>query len=272
MRNLIKFISLYNYSITFLILLFVSGYFLINENFILKTKYFNSSNYLSGSVFYYQSSIVNYFKLDEKNINLEKENQRLNEKIIRSYSSVKEDIDSSLNLDYNYIKAQVINNSLRKSKNYITINKGSKDEIKVGMGVISSSGIVGKVKYVSQNFATIISTLNTSFYISSIVKKTNTLSSVNWNGDNPKTLKLLYVPKHIDIREGDEIISSSFDSIFPKGISIGKIKEIRKDVNSNFYDIDILSTQDFYNLSTVYIVKYLLVDEKVQLEKITDEK
>ena len=39
------------------------------------------------------------------------------------------------------------------------------------MGVISSSGIVGKVKYVSQNFATIISTLNTSFYISSIVKK-----------------------------------------------------------------------------------------------------
>ena len=272
MRNLIKFISLYNYSITFLILLFVSGYFLINENFILKTKYFNSSNYLSGSVFYYQSSIVNYFKLDDKNINLEKENQRLNEKIIRSYSSVKEDIDSSLNLDYNYIKAQVINNSLRKSKNYITINKGSKDEIKVGMGVISSSGIVGKVKYVSQNFATIISTLNTSFYISSIVKKTNTLSSVNWNGDNPKTLKLLYVPKHIDIREGDEIISSSFDSIFPKGISIGKIKEIRKDVNSNFYDIDILSTQDFYNLSTVYIVKYLLVDEKVELEKITDEK
>ena len=95
---------------------------------------------------------------------------------------------------------------------------------------------------------------------------------MNWNGDNPKTLKLLYVPKHIDIREGDEIISSSFDSIFPQGISIGKIKEIRKDVNSNFYDIDILSTQDFYNLSTVYIVKYLLVDEKVELEKITDEK
>ena len=116
MRNLIKFISLYNYSITFLILLFVSGYFLINENFILKTKYFNSSNYLSGSVFYYQSSIVNYFKLDEKNINLEKENQRLNEKIIRSYSSVKEDIDSSLNLDYNYIKAQGYKQLIKKIK------------------------------------------------------------------------------------------------------------------------------------------------------------
>jgi len=203
---------------------------------------------------------------------LERENKKLRDKIIRSYSSIKEDVDSSLNRNYNYIKAEVLNNSVRKSKNYITINKGTKDGLKEGMGVISSKGVVGKVKYVSENFATVISILNTSFYVSSILKKTNTLSSVNWDGVNPKTLKLLYVPKHIDIRKGDEIISSSYDSIFPKGISIGKIKKIRKDVNSNFYDIDILSTQDFYNLSTVYIVNYLLVDEKIQLEKITDEK
>jgi rod shape-determining protein MreC len=104
MRNLIKFISLYNYSITFFILLFVSGYFLVNENFILKTKYFNSSNYLSGTVFYYQSSFFNYFKLEERNINLERENKRLSEKIIRSYSSKTEDVDSTLNLNYDYVK------------------------------------------------------------------------------------------------------------------------------------------------------------------------
>jgi len=272
MRNLIKFISLYNYSITFFILLFVSGYFLVNENFILKTKYFNSSNYLSGTVFYYQSSFFNYFKLEERNINLERENKRLSEKIIRSYSSKTEDVDSTLNLNYDYVKAEILNNSLRKSKNYITINKGSKDGIKEGMGVISSSGIVGRVKYVSKNFATVISVLNTSFYVSSILQKSSTLSSVNWDGNDPKILKLLYVPKHIDIRRGDEIISSSFDSIFPKGISIGKIKEIREDINSNFYDIDILSTQDFFNLSSVYIVNYLLVEEKVELEKTTYEK
>ncbi len=271
MRNLIKFISLYNYSITFLILFFISSYFLINENFILKTKYFNSSNYISGSVFYYQSSITNYFKLEEKNTMLEKENKILKEKIIDSYYSEQEDTASTLNNNYKYIKADVINNSIRKSKNYITINKGSKDGIKVGMGVISSIGIVGKVKYVSENFSTIISLLNTSFYISSIIKKTNTLSSVNWSGVDPKTLKLLYVPKHIEINNGDEVTTSSFDSVFPEGISIGKVNNITKEVNSNFYDIDILSTQNFYNLSTVYIVNYLLIDEKVELEKKTNE-
>ena len=42
------------------------------------------------------------------------------------------------------IEAEVINNSLRKRKNYITINKGSIDGIEEGMGVISNSGVVGK--------------------------------------------------------------------------------------------------------------------------------
>jgi len=209
--------------------------------------------------------------LEEKNVQLEKENKILNEKIINSYYSDKTDTTSALNNNYKYIKALVINNSVRKSKNYITINKGSRAGIKEGMGVISSTGIVGKVKYVSENFSTVISLLNTSFYISSILKKTNTLSSVNWGGVDSKTLKLLYVPKHIEINKGDEILSSSFDSVFPKGILIGKVNNIRRDVNSNFYDIDILSTQNFYNLSNVYIVNYLLVDEKVELEKITDE-
>ena len=59
--------------------------------------------------------------------------------------------------------------------------------------------------------------------------------------------------------------------MFPKGILIGKVNNISREINSNFYDIDILSTQNFYNLSTVYVVNYLVADEKVELEKKTDE-
>ena len=81
MRNLIKFISLYNYSITFYLLVFFSSYFLVNDNFVLKTKYFNSSNYIIGTVFSFQTSITNYFRLEEKNKLLETENKLLKEKI-----------------------------------------------------------------------------------------------------------------------------------------------------------------------------------------------
>ena len=252
MRNLIKFISLYNYSITFYLLVFFSSYFLINDNFVLKTKYFNSSNYIIGSVFTFQNSIKNYFTLKEKNLLLEAENKQLKQELINTSNDFSN--DSIDNYQFSLIEAEVINNSLRKTKNYITINKGIKHGVKEGMGVISNSGIIGKVKYVSDNFSTVISLLNTSFFVSSLIKESGTLSSVNWEGKDPSKLKLLYVPKHLDIVEGSDVVSSSFDSIYPKGILIGKIISVNREVNSNFYDIDISSSQNFYSISKVYVI------------------
>ena len=269
MRNLIKFISLYNYSITFYLLVFFSSYFLINDNFVLKTKYFNSSNYIIGSVFTFQNSIKNYFTLKEKNLLLEAENKQLKQELINTSNDFSN--DSIDNYQFSLIEAEVINNSLRKTKNYITINKGIKHGVKEGMGVISNSGIIGKVKYVSDNFSTIISLLNTSFFVSSLIKESETLSSVNWDGKDPSKLKLLYVPKHIDIVEGSNVVSSSFDSIYPKGILIGKIISVNREVNSNFYDIDISSSQNLYSISKVYVINNFMYEEKKSLETITDE-
>lgn len=269
MRNLIKFISLYNYSITFYLLVFFSSYFLINDNFVLKTKYFNSSNYIIGSVFTFQNSIKNYFTLKEKNLLLEAENKQLKQELINTSNDFSN--DSIDNYQFSLIEAEVINNSLRKTKNYITINKGIKHGVKEGMGVISNSGIIGKVKYVSDNFSTVISLLNTSFFVSSLIKESGTLSSVNWEGKDPSKLKLLYVPKHLDIVEGSDVVSSSFDSIYPKGILIGKIISVNREVNSNFYDIDISSSQNFYSISKVYVINNFMYEEKKSLEKITDE-
>ena len=94
---------------------------------------------------------------------------------------------------------------------------------------------------------------------------------VNWEGKDPSKLKLLYVPKHLDIVEGSDVVSSSFDSIYPKGILIGKIISVNREVNSNFYDIDISSSQNFYSISKVYVINNFMYEEKKSLEKITDE-
>ena len=246
MRNLIKFIGLYNYSITFYSLFLIGLYFLINENIILKSKYFNSSNYISGSIYNFQSSITEYFNLREKNELLQLENKLLIDRVTNFEKNTLVENDQ-----YDFIDASVINNSIRKKKNYLTIDKGYDDGVREGMGVISNSGVVGKIKYVSKNFSTVISLLNTSYYVSSLISNSNTLSSVNWLGENPEELNLLYVPKHIEVYKGDSVITSSFDSIFPKGILLGQIISINKDVNSNFYDISMRSSQNFFNLSSV---------------------
>ena len=113
MRNLIKFISLYNYSITFYLLVLLSSYFLVNDNFVLKTKYFNSSNYVIGNIFSLQTSITDYFRLEMKNQVLESENKLLNEKII-NLSLINSNKDSLKINSFNMVEAKVINNSLRK--------------------------------------------------------------------------------------------------------------------------------------------------------------
>ena len=266
MRNLLKFISRYNYTITFFLLLFFSLSFVSNESFILKSFYFNSSNYLSGNFYKLQNGIISYFSLEKKNKTLIIENLKLINRIKKLESEFRSgEIDTST---FGLLNAQVINNSLNKSKNYITIDKGFKDGVRENLGVISSNGVIGKVKYVSDNFSTIISLLNTSFYLSTLVDETKTLSSINWDGKNPQKVKLLYVPKHVPLEIGYSVITSSFDSIFPKGIEVGKISSINEDTNSNFYDVDILLSEDFYSIYNVYLVKSFPFEEKIKLESI----
>tara|TARA_S200000501_G_C20867898_1_gene762814 strand:- start:5081 stop:5884 length:804 start_codon:yes stop_codon:yes gene_type:complete len=266
MRNLLKFISRYNYTITFFLLLFFSLFLVSNESFILRSFYFNSSNYLSGNFYKAQNEILSYFSLEKKNKTLINENLELInrlKKLESYYGSVA--IDTS---HLGFLSAQVINNSLNKSKNYITIDKGFKDGVRENLGVISSYGVIGKVKYVSDNFSTIISLLNTSFYLSTLVDETKTLSSINWDGKSPRKVKLLYVPKHVPLEIGYSVITSSFDSVFPKGMEVGKINNINKETNSNFYDVDILLSEDFYSIYNVYLVKSLPFEEKIDLENI----
>ena len=72
--------------------------------------------------------------------------------------------------NYNFIVAQVINNSVSNSHNYITLNKGSRDGLHSEMGVVDQNGIVGIVNAVSDNFAVVISLLNPKLRLSCKVK------------------------------------------------------------------------------------------------------
>ena len=105
----------------------------------------------------YSSDATDYLNLAEQNQILNQENAILKAKLanIELLSDINKDttILSGLGLSdsiYYYIPAKVINQSLRNTQNYLTIDKGSNHGIEVGMGVISSDGVVGRVKIVSK--------------------------------------------------------------------------------------------------------------------------
>ena len=86
--------------------------------------------------------------------------------------------------------ANVIFNSINKSKNIMVIDKGTNEGINEEMGVISSEGVVGIIKSVTENYASIISLLNIDLKVNAILKNSSTIGSITWNGLNSKILNL----------------------------------------------------------------------------------
>src|SRR5690606_28951757 len=106
--------------------------------------------------------------------------------------------DTLLQPQYSYIEARVINNSVNRKNNYLTVNRGHRHGIKKGMGVISSRGIVGIVLNVSDNFSTIQSLLHSDTRISASLAKSQAFGSLVWgvNAYNPKKALLRDIPNH----------------------------------------------------------------------------
>ena len=77
--------------------------------------------------------------------------------------------------------------------------------------------------------------MSSKLIIPSSVGKSKITSSVNWFGTNPEILNVLYVPKHLNINEGDTVYTSSFESIFPEGIPISLLKKLIKILIQIFY-------------------------------------
>ncbi len=259
----------------FLLLLFIESvclWLMVRNNPYHSAAYFHTSNTLIGSFFETRKNVSQYFNLPTVNEALANDNATLRESLAKSQVPiVVHSEEDSIKLvkgsyDYDFLAAKVINNSIRLTHNYITINKGSLNGVEPGMGVISANGVVGKVMSVSNNFATISSLLNINVFVSSFLKRNNTFCSVNWDGKNQLKAKLMYVPIHIELQKGDTIVTSGYNSIFPENIIIGYVDEVIQRPNAAFNDININLSNDFSNLAFVYIIKNPLRKEQIELE------
>lgn len=208
------------------------------------------------------------------NTELADENAQLRTKLEQRNQSlytleVRERVDPKIINRFDFISAKVINNSVERFKNYITIDKGALDGISPGMAVISAAGAVGKVKSVSDHYAVLISLLNTDEFTSSIIKRTNHFGSINWDGKNPRYSQLNFIPRHANPTVGDTVVTSGFNAVFPEGVLVGIIEEVSLGPEAQFYDLKVRLAQDFSSLAFVEIVRSSLLYEKDSLEKIT---
>lgn len=273
MRSLLNFIYKYHYFILFILLESLSFFLIISLNHYQNTSFINSSNRITGNLYETTHSISQYFGLKKVNQELAERLSTIENKAKKSYQnnqvSTLDIYDSIYVQKYQYIPVEVINNSVNKQNNFITLNKGEKYGLSIDMGVVSATGIVGVVKAVSTNYAAVISLLNKNLKISAMVKKNNYFGTFHWEEEDYKYGNLNDLPNHIYLQKGDTIITSGYSSIFPKGEIIGFVSKVSKSEGGNFLSVRVKIAADFKNLSNVFVIKNLMQKEQIELESKT---
>ncbi|MCB4807792.1 rod shape-determining protein MreC [Tamlana sp. 62-3] len=268
MQQIINFIIRNKNFLLFFLLFCLSLVFTIQSHSYHKSKFINSANFLTGGVYNSLNNISSYFSLKSQNYILAEENRRL--RALLNNASISPDsayIDSTaFNKLYKFYNANVIKNSYSLADNILTINKGKNDSIKQDFGVISSKGIIGIIDKTSNNYATVLSILNTTSKISAQLKKSNHFGTLSWNGNTPENVQLTDIPKVAKVKIGDTIITSGRSSIFPKNIGIGVIKAFQLDAAENYYEIEVNLFNDMTNLEHVYIIENVNKQEITNLE------
>jgi len=269
-RNLLLFLWKNNFTLLFIFLELISIFFLVQNNAYHRTSFINSANEVSGNVLKMYSGIHDYFDLKYTNQQLASENALL--KTLSSSSFINMSADHFLVNDtlhkqkYEYISARVVNNSTNRRNNYLTLDKGSKQDIKRDMAVISPTGVVGVVVSVSTHFCTVMSMLHKDSKISAMIKKDGSFGPLSWDGSDYRFGTLSDIPNHVQLKAGDTIVTSPYSSTYPENIMIGTIQSYEIKSGEPFYTVRVKLSTAFKQISYVYIVNNTMKSEQDSLE------
>ncbi len=264
----------------FLFILFelISIWLLVQNNNYWGVSYFNSSNYYVAKSLEANRSLTEYIDLKDVNKSLAKENIALKNQLVQFQQADTNPAglykpDSVFAHRFDFKVAKVVKNTVNLTNNYITIDLGSLDGIKPGMGVIGPQGIVGQVKTCSEHFSIVYSILHSRFSVSSEVlnqklrqEEVQALGIGTWDGSNPRFFKLTTIDRFKPITKGDSVVTSEQNSIFPSKTMVGKVTEIKIGKDNAFFDIDVKLATDFSSITYVYVIGNKLIDEQKKLE------
>jgi len=283
MRNLLKLLYAYHFLILFILLEGLALFLIIENNHFQRSRMLEFSQGISGGLYKQVDNFKSYLALKETNQALASENIELRNKLASIRKIVKEKRDTLFDTvsrkTLAFFAAKVINNTVQKQFNYLTLNKGANDGIRKDMAVITAQGIVGVVIGVSDNFSTVQSVLNRDFKVSVKFKKNNQDGSLTWNCLSPSICILNDILFHVKVHIGDTLVTTGFStetltsakhaplvpSAFPEGITVGTVQEF--DLKSgNSYTIKVKLANDFRQLNYVTVLEKLTKTEQQELE------
>lgn len=168
----------------------------------------------------------------------------------RRLSSV---LDFKTTLSVKTLPARVIAQDVSVDFLGIRIDRGSRDGIQTGMGVIHPSGVVGTVYRVSDHYADVLTLADPSSSIDAVIQRSRARGIISGEAKSLHC-KLKYMDRLEDVSQDDAVVSTNFKGVFPSGLLIGHVSEVSSTPNGILQNITVRTAVDIYRLEEVLVV------------------
>ena len=276
MRNLLAFLAKYNHWFVFILLEVICFVLLFRFNNFQGSVYFSSANAVAGKVYEYNSSVTTFFnmsqsnkKLSERNLILEQQVRALTQYIATHHgdSLAMEQCQKQALASFKLLPAKVIQSTINREDNLITIDKGKADGIHEDMGVACGTGVVGVVYMASDHYSIVLPVINVNSNISVMIRKRGYFGFLHWKGTPSDIAYVDDVPRHARFALGDYVVTNGYSSIFPPGIMVGKILHVFNSSDGLSYRVQLRLSTDFGKLRHVCVIDNSALKDKALLLK-----
>ncbi len=289
MGNLLQLFVRFGGFVTFVLVEAFCFFVIVQFNTSQGAIFTHSWGILAGNVLEERQEWTDYFGLSERVDSLMKENAALQSQLAntRTFQMPYRDtqflvlrdtlrkVDGSDSVThkttrplYEFAAAKVVSNSITSANNWLMINRGTEDQVKPGMAVVSGRGVVGIARHVSRRFTSVMSVLHGQSRISAALKLKNgdqPAGSVVWEGGDPAVVTLRFIPKHFFelVEIGTPVVTSGLSGIFPKSLPVGTVyeKPTADPENPYFLNIKVRLSQDMSSVQDVFVVKNAFATE-----------
>lgn len=161
-------------------------------------------------------------------------------------------LDFTARQPFKFVAAAVIGSGLNRNVNTIILDRGSRAGLAENMPVVTPDGLVGKLIYVSENFAYAHILYDRNFRVSVKIQRTRINGILSW--DSGPFCQVNQIPRRMDVKPGDILITSGFSSTFPEGIKVGMVVSTSNESKGLFKKVLAQPSVNLSNLEEVLII------------------
>jgi rod shape-determining protein MreC len=133
------------------------------------------------------------------------------------------------------------------------LDKGLKDGITKDSTAITPKGLAGKIFNVSGSFSSVLLLTDINFAVAVRLQESRKEGILSGTGTGKTVLK--YMPPEHEVKEGDIVVTSGLDMLFPSGIPVGYVSKVNRQGTGQFQYIEVIPFVDNTGIEEVLTIK-----------------